>query len=1123
MPRLGTESTSSTRRHTSSQSHSSHHHLHSQGLQSRSQRSDSPLRGDFPNGHATDSFDSSDDLPGRARASGSRTRWNARISGSPYGHRPLPRWSSTDLTKPQSPEMLNDTYSNPGSDDGRAGTIVLEESGVERAVAEGSKRREREAYGDEEAGALQSDSESEADDADSPSSSRVPGQSHPPLSAAVAKRREKNKKKKAKARAKAKARERPTATSSQSVLQLPPPPEELIASMARVTKLLDSLDPDASEDNLGELLRQVRDALTADGRATPLAQWQADVLQRVRRMEDMLGQMAKWKVMISTNEIEALKQETERLEVRVREVLDPTGADISVPPHSATGEGQETFAKQPEMAVNSSSKDVDGQAGAREPDSEDADSVSDSAPESSLCTSDNDTGASEPDPEDHSPQEEKGIRDNFLSSKPTATVAGSLSPLIVSPPVQPNPIPVLPDPTPLPPATARNTYSTIAPSPGTVLISLAPQNHNVPPEPPEDPVEHLKNYPWTMVEVLLLLEVVGHYPPAEHGWKFIAEAYNNLLITRPIQEWFQRQAGMTHEEDTKMMALLKNLSIEAHQLRTSSTAGSAKATNTTPTPKTTTSTAAKAKSMAGQRGKAAPFGSAEARAEANARAKPAATANASPAPGGSSSAKDAHIVTRLPFPIAPQRPADDPSAPPPAQRLVPFPRRRPPITMPSADAKALSTVMRSAAAGQRPHRDESRAAMFALFAATKTRFVARSSWDCWHRWSTPWVAQDETVEQPDVPVVVSDYVAGNLVRPFRMWDSQGPVIQYRPLPGTYPNVVGVQHKVVSQFDPRAGMVAFTRMTHLLSERAWTAASLGRATNGRISDEVLAARKARPPPTLAGIWPGKGTLVWYAGIEWVRNRAADHELTTSGQPMPKPPQPQPAPTPARPPNPLLPRSAVPVPPKVAPTGNSKPPSTGTPPPASASASKTSVSGQKRQPQPQTTGTIDKPAYPFRPLPQPSCPPKRTPPRVPERTLGNMACPGLSAWFDHAAVRLEVLQRLVDPDSRKAKFDEALGGKASAFRTAKDDESDGEGEMEKRVRFGLAELARDRKGVVGKEEKEKAQKEADANGGRERGGWLPLHLQNLVIPPPQRPPIWSGSSSTMHAAKVKAKPR
>ncbi|KAI0808127.1 hypothetical protein C8Q74DRAFT_114109 [Fomes fomentarius] len=1080
MPRLSTESTSSARRHTFSQSHSSHHHLHSQGLQSLPQRSDSPLRGDSPNDLATDSFDSSDDLPGRARASGSRTRWNARTSGSPYGHRPLPRWSSTELKQLQMPEMLNDTYSNPGSDDGRAGTMVLEKSDMEQTVAEGSKRRERGAYGDEEAGALQSDSESEADDADSPSSSRVPGQSHPPLSAAVAKRREKNKKKKAKARAKAKARERSTATSSQSVLQLPPPPEELIASMARVTKLLDSLDPEASEDNLGELLRQVRDALTADGRATPLAQWQADVLQRVRRMEDMLGQMAKWKVMISTNEIEALKQETERLEVRVREVLDPTGAEISAPPHSTTGEGQETFAKQPMEVEHSSSQDMDG--------------ISLQA-ESSLCTSDNDTGASEPDPEDRSPQEEKGLRDNFPSSKPTATVAGSLSPPIVSPPVSPNPIPVLPDPTPLPPAPARNTYSAIAPSPGIVLISLAPQNHNVPPEPPEDPVEHLKNYPWTMVEVLLLLEVVAHYPPAEHGWKFIAEAYNNLLITRPIQEWFQRQAGMTHEEDTKMMALLKKLSIEAHQLRTTSSAGSAKATNTTPTPKTTTNTATKAKSKAGQRGKAAPFGSAEARAEANARAKPAATATATPATGGSSSAKDAHIVTRLPFPIAPRRPADDPSAPPPAQRLVPFPRRRPPITMPSADAKALSTVMRSAAAGQRPHRDESRAAMFALFSATKTRFVARSSWDCWHRWSTPWVAQDEIVEQSDVPVVVSDYVAGNLVRPFRMWDSQGPVIQYRPLPGTYPNVPGVQHKVVSQFDPRAGMVAFTRMTHLLSERAWTAASLGRATNGRISDEVLAARKARPPPTLAGIWPGKG------------------------QPMPKPPQPQPPPTPARPPNPLLPRSAVPVPPKVAPTGNSlKPPSTGTP---SSSASKTSASGQTRQPPPQTTGTIDKPASPFRPLPQPSCPPKRTPPRVPERTLGNMACPGLSAWFDHAAVRLEVLQRLADPDSRKAKFDEALGGKTSAFREAKDDESDGEGEKGTRERFGLAGLVRDRKGAAGKEEKEKAQKDADANGGRERGAWLPLHLQNLVIPPPQRPPVLSGSSLTMHAAKVKAK--
>ncbi|OBZ72866.1 hypothetical protein A0H81_07018 [Grifola frondosa] len=44
-----------------------------------------------------------------------------------------------------------------------------------------------------------------------------------------------------------------------------------------------------------------------------------------------------------------------------------------------------------------------------------------------------------------------------------------------------------------------------------------PINWNIAPPAPANPIEYLTNHPWTMIEVLLLLEVVAHFPPTEHG------------------------------------------------------------------------------------------------------------------------------------------------------------------------------------------------------------------------------------------------------------------------------------------------------------------------------------------------------------------------------------------------------------------------------------------------------------------------------------------------------------------------------------------------------------------------------------------------------------------------------
>ena len=390
----------------------------------------------------------------------------------------------------------------------------------------------------------------------------------------------------------------------------------------------------------------------------------------------------------------------------------------------------------------------------------------------------------------------------------------------------------------------------------TALHTLASKNHNVPPDPPPNPVSHLIKHPWTMLEVLFLLEVTSHFPPAENGWTFIAEAYNNILITRPLQEWFGKQATISNDEESKMKVLLRELNAESRRLRARSVADPG------------------GKTKAGERSKAAPFGSAEARAEADAHAKssvtPAATPTASPStplPSPSTfsdaSDRDALVVTRLPFPLEP--PASDvpPQGPPPSQRIVPFPRRRPPLTLPVADAAAFARVMKSAAAGVRPPSAESRAAMLALYTATKTRFPVRTSWDCWHRWSTPWIVpeshrtnREDGEERLSMPPMVLDYVAGNIGLPCGTWITQARRWEFAPVPGTYPDAPGVMHTVTAGYDPRPGMVSFARMTHLSAEKAWADVGLGRKKDGMVPEDVLANRRMKLPTTLAGIWPGK---------------------------------------------------------------------------------------------------------------------------------------------------------------------------------------------------------------------------------------------------------------------------
>ncbi|OSD00367.1 hypothetical protein PYCCODRAFT_700989 [Trametes coccinea BRFM310] len=892
MPRLGSEPNSSVRRHNPTQTLSNYFQVNSQVWNIRigsTTSGDTQTHTDPSSSQLEASpdpeLDALDDLLNRTRASSSRTRWNARSFGSPYGQRPLHKWLPSEQKHFEELSALMEMFPEPGSDDEYEEEkdlheLVLEEMGGEEAEADEDVRVD-----DEEEEEEESDEDEAEADIDNPAPSQPHAQPHSSTSASAAaeKKRERNKKKKAKARAKAKEKMKPPPPPSAAV---PDPPQDLLMSMSRIAKLVGTLNAD-SPDESNELLQRVRDAFTEEGRrqigsAEP-AQWRAEVLQSVRRMEGMLGQMEKWQAQVAPGEIEALRAETARLEVRVRAVVEQkererAGSRTAVATKqldSVIEDGpvkvKEDSGVDIEVAEAAMSSEGEGSVGLDDgevfPPGADAqedgsDSVSDSILESTSCPSETDTGATELEPDVPPLREDKSVATD-PPPPPTQDPPLTIPPPPTAPPTTSSlPTPVsagVPTQQPSIPRAPTSAASSVPPPSTTPIFEasatalhrtfLSTPNQNIPPEPPADPIEHLKNNPWSMIEVLFLLEVVAHFPPAEHGWTFVAEAYNNILITRPLQEWFGKQAAASNEEEAKMKTLLQRMAVEKRQIAARRAA--AKAGN---------AAHGEQQRQQGQPGKPAPFGSAEARAEANDRARVSPAANMA-------LDEDTIFLTRLPHPIVASgkgmHPADNPASPLPIQRVMPFPRRRPPFNLPSAEARAFARVMASAAAGVRPPSGESRSAMLALYSATKSRFPVRTAWDCWHRWCTPWIAQEGAADtppaDPDKPPVVLDYIAGNLCLPVGTWITQSRGFVYRPIPGTFPDAPGVQRKMVGGFDPRPGMVAYARMVHLNAEKTWAGMGLKRKIDGTVAEDVLVGRRAKLPGTLLGIWPAKGVL------------------------------------------------------------------------------------------------------------------------------------------------------------------------------------------------------------------------------------------------------------------------
>ncbi|KAI9059384.1 hypothetical protein FKP32DRAFT_1679829 [Trametes sanguinea] len=1138
MPRLGSESNSSVRRHNPTQTLSNYFQVNSQVWNIRTgstTSSDAQTHADPSSSQLEASpdpeLDALDDLLNRTRASSSRTRWNARSFGSPYGQRPLHKWLPSEQKHFEELSALMEMFPEPGSDDEYEEEkdlheLVLEELDGEEAEADEDDRVQEE---EEEEG----ESDEEEADIDNPASSQPQAQPHSSSSASAAamKKRERNKKKKAKARAKAKEKMKPPPAPSDPARD---PPQDLLMSMSRIAKLVGTLNAE-SPDESNELLQRVRDAFTEEGRRqlgsaqnpTEPAQWRAEVLQSVRRMESMLGQMEKWQAQVAPGEIEALRAETARLEVRVRAVVEQkererAGARTAVPAKqsgSVIEDGpvklKEAAEVEVEVAEAAVSSEGEGSVGlddgevfppGADAQEDDSDSVSDSVLESTSCPSETDTGATELEPDEPSLQEDKrpeahppppAQKSSHAIPPPAATPSANpslLTPESVRAPNQPPSIPRAPTSatSAVPPPSTTPIFEASATALHRTFLSTP--NQNIPPEPPTDPVEHLKKNPWSMIEVLFLLEVVAHFPPAEHGWTFVAEAYNNILITRPLQEWFGKQAATSNEEEAKMKTLLQRMGVEKRQI--AARRASAKAGN-----------AAHGEQQQGQPGKPAPFGSAEARAEANDRARLSTAANMA-------LDEDTIFLTRLPHPIvAPGKglhPADNPANSPPMQRVVPFPRRRPPFNLASSEARAFARVMASAAAGVRPPSGESRSAMLALYSATKSRFPVRTAWDCWHRWCTPWIAQegDTPAAEPDKPPVVLDYIAGNLCLPAGTWITQSRGFVYRPIPGTYPDVPGVQRKMVGGFDPRPGMVAYARMVHLNAEKTWSGMGLKRKIDGTVAEEVLVGRRAKLPGTLLGIWPAKAQPP-KAGANarpGAHPAAAQPAQTPAAQarqpakPQPTVPSAQAGQLPASPKQTSPPAAAssqhaatatpatkgeqakavrfAPLPPPPAPATSTASPSK----PQAVSASTPAMSASLPSANPANPSS-SKPTQPVTtrpsplPLPTPRAPLAREPPNVPEGTLGNTQRRGMVAWFESGVFRPPVLERVLRLKEKRRVWEASV----ASLRGSKDN----------------------------KDPTDLGVDDEDADE-EERGTRVPLHLKNLAIPPvpPLRAQLWAG---------------
>ncbi|OCH87753.1 hypothetical protein OBBRIDRAFT_837130 [Obba rivulosa] len=375
---------------------------------------------------------------------------------------------------------------------------------------------------------------------------------------------------------------------------------------------------------------------------------------------------------------------------------------------------------------------------------------------------------------------------------------------------------------------------------------IPPDSPLTPPEAPPDPLALLTEAPWSVVEVLLLLHIVAHFPPSVFGWERITDAYNYALMEHSLQEWFSATGAQVDEEDAWMLkAEQRYIALQFQRMRS-------------------------------DRMREAP------------KAKPVAQ---------TIPPTYAEVLRRRLQPRQPQ------PTTPPQSRPHPFCLRvahRPPLTFPSDLACFYEAIVEFRI--QQPLAEENAQLaelLRVLYMEFKPRFPLRSPWECWHRWCVPYISvsddEQREVERSEesailrglknrvlkraevrevqrlAPCAASSHTpsssvasppaASSSVALSPMSSSPSPSVtpspvtppgQYQghihsclgnilepsatPPPGTYPDVPGVK-RAASAYDPHDSLVTFTLATLLDAEPL-------RAEHGAVRSKRIVSEASR---------------------------------------------------------------------------------------------------------------------------------------------------------------------------------------------------------------------------------------------------------------------------------------
>ncbi|GBE85713.1 hypothetical protein SCP_0802350 [Sparassis crispa] len=396
--------------------------------------------------------------------------------------------------------------------------------------------------------------------------------------------------------------------------------------------------------------------------------------------------------------------------------------------------------------------------------------------------------------------------------------------------------------------------------PGPAL--LPPSQHfpaiiGMPPPPPDDPTEVLGQDPWSMVEILLLLDVIAHYSPAEAGWEKISQVYNNVLLGT-LRKWIaDRMRDSKKDMDTRR-SLAQHMCVDRAKEKYALMHGRAvkpqveskdpraplqnKQHYALPTRLLACDLPSRRDSERSLRGldvsdpialvqidsrRRAPY-TFEGWVEQEAETMP--PPSESFVFGPVDSAASAAIPSPLMPPEAP--PSQLIEQPDKPVEVLPEPRpeyriRPPPLSMPVAQASLLTSTLAAFRVAKKAQLtepdqyerlvDDALRQATDLYAELNPAYPIRTAWECWHRWCVPLGKMEVSAGSI---VNANNKSKGNFKKPKKGKKTKSAVPSIHPvlgnlvnfaapvpIPGTFPDEPGVVHHFVKH-DPRPGLQTF---------------------------------------------------------------------------------------------------------------------------------------------------------------------------------------------------------------------------------------------------------------------------------------------------------------------------